>query len=76
MAKSIFNEGRVVQKEVAEEFAREHETLYMEVSAKMGENINNLFQTIASVLPGNENRGFLTENSKIQIENEYIQIFY
>jgi len=54
----------VIQKEVAEEFAREHETLYMEVSAKLGENINSLFQTIAAVLPGNENRGgFLTDNS-------------
>jgi Ras-related protein Rab-6A len=54
---------RVIQKEVAEEFAREHDTLYMEVSAKLGENINSLFQTIASVLPGNENRGFLTDNN-------------
>lgn len=38
----------------------------MEVSAKAGHNIHNLFQSIASILPGNENnRVFMTENSKI-----------
>jgi len=61
--KTDLERKRVIQREVAEEFAREHETLFMEVSAKMGDNVNNLFQTIASVLPGNENRGFLTDNN-------------
>jgi len=37
----------------------------MEVSAKIGDNIHNLFQTIASILPGNENnRAFMTDQSK------------
>lgn len=59
------NNNRAVTTERAEAFARENETLYMEVSAKAGINIHNLFQSIASILPGNENnRVFMTENSK------------
>lgn len=34
--------------------AKEKEALFMEVSAKSGHNINNLFKTIAMSLPGNE----------------------
>lgn len=57
-------EKRAVTTERAEAFARENETLYMEVSAKAGHNIHNLFQSIASILPGNENnRVFMTENN-------------
>ena len=52
-------------KETGENFARDNETLYMEVSAKAGDNINNLFYSIAGVLPGNEaNRNFHTDQSK------------
>ena len=36
----------------------------MEVSAKLGDNVHNLFLTIASILPGNENnRAFMTDQS-------------
>jgi len=38
--------------------------MFIEVSAKSGHNVNNLFQVIASVLPGNEGGRFvLTEQS-------------
>ncbi len=55
---------RIVTRQVAEDFAREQETIYFEVSAKLGDNVHNLFNTIASVLPGNENnRAFATDHS-------------
>jgi len=57
-------EKRQIYKETAENFARENDTLYMEVSAKVGDNINNLFYSIAGILPGNEaNRNFHTEQN-------------
>jgi len=59
-------EKRVVSRQVAEDLARENETIYFEVSAKMGDNVHNLFNTIASVLPGNENnRVFATDQNLI-----------
>jgi len=44
----------VIPTEEGEAKSRELETLYMEVSAKTGYNINNLFQMIANYLPGND----------------------
>jgi len=52
--KTDLEDKRAVPRETAEELAREHETLYIEVSAKQGVNVNELFQSIAAVLPGNE----------------------
>lgn len=45
---------RVVTKEEGESFAKGVDTLFIEVSAKTGHNVSNLFQTIAGYLPGNE----------------------
>jgi Ras-related protein Rab-6A len=78
-------EKRAITKETAENFSKEHETLYMEVSAKIGDNVNNLFYSIAAILPGNEaNRNFHTEQNvpgsagnnfngggNIQLENNF-----
>lgn len=46
---------RQVPTESALQKAKELEGLFMEVSAKTGHNINNLFKTISMSLPGNEN---------------------
>jgi len=62
--KTDLAEKRAIYKETAENFAKEQDTLYMEVSAKQGDNINNLFYSIAGILPGNEaNRNFHTEQN-------------
>jgi len=43
-----------VTKAEGEQLARENDAIYYEVSAKLGTNINNLFMSIASTLPGAE----------------------
>jgi len=54
-------EKRVISFEEGDAKAKECETLFIEVSAKSGLNIHNLFQMIAGYLPGNEmNNKFLT----------------
>lgn len=66
----------MVTREEAENFVREYETLYIEVSAKQGDNINNLFQSIAAILPGNENnRAFATDQSKTE-HNIYVFMLF
>jgi len=47
-------EEREVTKAEGEQLAKEHDAIYYEVSAKLGTNINNLFMSIASTLPGAE----------------------
>jgi small GTP-binding protein len=47
--KTDLSEQRVVTKEAAEAFMQQHGLMgYMEVSAKTGENVNKLFETIAN----------------------------
>ena len=59
---------RVVTPEEGEFKAKELETLFMEVCAKSGYNINNLFQMIAIYLPGNEfHNKFLTTERKFKV---------
>lgn len=61
---------RVVSREEGEQMARDHDAMYMEVSAKTGMNITNLFQVIANNLPGNENNKIFTSearNSRISL---------
>ena len=45
---------REVTKAEGEQLAKENDAIYYEVSAKLGTNINNLFMSIASTLPGAE----------------------
>jgi len=48
-------EKRSVRPDEGESLARDLETMFIEVSAKAGHNVSQLFQMIAGVLPGNEN---------------------
>lgn len=45
---------RDVSTEEAEQFAKNNEATYVEVSAKQGNNISNLFMNVAGTLPGVE----------------------
>lgn len=45
---------RIVEKEAGEDFAREHNLGYIEVSAKTGENINEVFTKLARLIIENE----------------------
>ena len=46
--------------DIALQKAKDLEVLFMEVSAKSGHNINNLFKTIAVSLPGNSEANQIT----------------
>ena len=46
--------------DIALQKAKDLEVLFMEVSAKSGHNINNLFKTIAVSLPGNSETNQIT----------------
>jgi len=50
--KTDLEEKREVSFEEGEALAKELETLFTETSAKSGNNINNLFYTVAGLLPG------------------------
>lgn len=53
--KAIFIlEIREVTTEEAEQYAKNNEATYVEVSAKQGNNISTLFMNVASTLPGAE----------------------
>ena len=60
---------RQITTDSAMQKAKDLEVLFMEVSAKSGHNINNLFKTIAMSLPSNEISQIVntvTPNSNVQ----------
>lgn len=55
--KTDLNEKRQVTIEEGEAKSKEHKTLFIETSAKAGQNVKSLFRKIALALPGMENIG-------------------
>ncbi|KAK8827536.1 hypothetical protein WA538_003495 [Blastocystis sp. DL] len=49
--KCDLNENREVPKELAEEYAKEQNIIFMEVSAKTKQNIDEVFEVVARHLP-------------------------
>lgn len=55
--KTDLNEKRQVSVEEGEKKAKEHKTIFVETSAKAGQNVKSLFRKIALALPGMETVG-------------------
>jgi len=52
--KRDIQDRRQVTEDEGQNLAKEHNAIHFEVSAKAGENVNNIFNKIATVLPGIE----------------------
>ncbi|CRH03077.1 ras-related protein Rab-5C, putative [Plasmodium relictum] len=65
--KNDLEDNRVVDRELAESFANSNNILFIETSAKTGQNVNELFLRIAKKLPLNKKEQ--DKNSGIQINN-------
>ncbi|CRG93323.1 ras-related protein Rab-5C, putative [Plasmodium gallinaceum] len=65
--KNDLEDSRVVDRELAESFANSNNILFIETSAKTGQNVNELFLRIAKKLPLNKKEQ--DKNSGIQINN-------
>ena len=61
--KTDLEENRVIQTDEGKHKADQHNMMFIESSAKTGDNINALFYKIASALPGIETNEIAPESS-------------
>jgi Ras-related protein Rab-6A len=63
--KTDLNDKREVTTAMGEEEAKRCGALFIETSAKVGQNVKQLFRKIAQALPGMENEGQRTESESM-----------
>lgn len=64
------NDGERVNSDKAKEYCDENGLMFIETSAKSGQNVKQLFKRIAMALPANEEDNKQSTNVKINVDNE------
>eukprot|EP00116_Pleurobrachia_bachei_P010217 sb/3470479/ len=67
--KSDLSSKRMVEYEEGKAYAAEHNLIFMETSAKTGDNVSNVFVEIAQALPKNEQKP-ANNGQTVRIDNE------